>query len=348
MNLLRFVLPLVCLPVFAQAVTNEDKETIITALQQRIEQHYVLESTIPEVVAHLEQLRTSPLLHQQKTHDDVARLLRNELQQFDKHFTVKWTAPSVGDNKSTARADNPEKEGWFSQLARKNQGYNSVEVLAGNIGYIDFWGFAEVNAHYKAKTEAAMMFLTGVDALIIDLRNNGGGSAQAVQLLSSYFLEGNVHLNSFFNRDTGMTTHFRTLGDIPRYFSQAPVYILTSEKTFSAAEEFAYNFKHLKRGMIVGSPTKGGANPWRYVGLPSHYKLGVPTSMAINPVTNTNWEGVGVQPDVLTDAEDAFKKAYVLALKKTLTDAQGWNLQEKQEALDELSPEQAINTETLK
>lgn len=159
--------------------------------------------------------------------------------------------------------------------------------------------------------------------LIIDLRNNGGGSAQMVQYISSFFLAGKVHLNSFYSRSSEQTQDFYTfeLIDYPA-FERIPIVILISNKTFSAAEEFAYNFKHLNRAVIIGEPSKGGANPWQYFNLPlldetkPGIRVAIPTAKAINPITQQNWEGKGVQPHQLVESESAEEIAQSMLLRK--------------------------------
>jgi retinol-binding protein 3 len=172
-----------------------------------------------------------------------------------------------------------------------------------------------------------MNFLASTDALIIDVRRNGGGEAEMVQLICSYLLPGDkpIHLNSFYWREGDRTEEFWTLKDLPgkRYLGKE-VYVLTSRGTFSAAEVFTYNLKNLKRATIVGETTGGGAHPGGDVLLGDHFAAFIATGRAINPITKTNWEGTGVKPDVEVDAERALDVAREMALKRlreTLTDA---------------------------
>jgi C-terminal processing protease CtpA/Prc len=163
-----------------------------------------------------------------------------------------------------------------------------------------------------------MAFVENTDALIIDVRRNGGGGRVVIDFLSSYFLGPNpVHLNSVYNGIQNYTEEFWTQAELPgeRYGTDKPLYILTSKRTFSAAEEFSYNLKHLDRAVIVGEQTGGGAHPITIRRLTDEFVLRLPIARSINPVTGTNWEGTGVTPDNEVSAEEALKAAHLEALK---------------------------------
>jgi C-terminal processing protease CtpA/Prc len=166
-----------------------------------------------------------------------------------------------------------------------------------------------------ATAAAAMNFLAGTRAIIFDLRANGGGDPAMVALLSSYLFAEPTHLNDLWERKTGTTQQFWTLPYVPgRRMDGKPVYVLTSHRTFSGAEEFAYNLKNLKRATIVGEVTGGGAHPVSPHRIDDHFVIGVPFARAVNPISKTNWEGTGVEPDVKVAAADALDTAVKLAM----------------------------------
>ena len=136
--------------------------------------------------------------------------------------------------------------------------------------------------------------------------------------LSSYLFEEPVHLNSFYNRPTDTTTESWTQAEVPgkKFSSETEVFVLTSSHTFSGAEEFSYNLKNMKRGTIVGETTGGGAHPVMPVIVSDRLHITMPFARAINPITETNWEGVGVKPDVEVDSDMALDKAIELANKR--------------------------------
>jgi C-terminal processing protease CtpA/Prc len=129
-----------------------------------------------------------------------------------------------------------------------------------------------------------------------------------------YISWGFVSLNSIHWRETNKNEEFWTIDDLPSgKRPNLPLYILTSKDTFSAAEEFAYNLKVRKRAYIVGETTKGGANPGHFFDLPSRLSIFIPTGTAVDPITKTNWEGVGVAPHLPVIAVLAFEEAYAMA-----------------------------------
>lgn len=241
-----------------------------------------------------------------------ARALTAHLQEVshDKHLRVLNTNGS-GANFAT-RLD-PELNRMLS--AKRNYGFEKIERLAGNIGYLDLRGFEDPSAA-RDTVSAAMTFLANTDALIFDLRQNGGGSPHMVALLSSYLFDKRVHLNSIYDRPSDSTQEFWTQAEVPgKRYGDKPVYVLTSKRTFSAAEEFTYNLKNLKRAVIIGETTGGGAHPVSPRRLGSQFIITVPMARSINPITKTNWEGTGVTPDIAVTAEQALKVAQLTALK---------------------------------
>ena len=244
--------------------------------------------------------------------------LTEDLQSIskDKHLRVRF---SPQDAKEMLAANNSEEEDekkWNEMLAKENYGFKKVERLPGNIGYIDFTNFASPK-YSKETVTAVMKFVENCDALIFDLRQNGGGDPAGVQLICSYlFGEEPVHLNDLYFRPKDKTEEFWTLRKVDgKKMPDVPVYVLTSNYTFSGAEEFAYNLKNLKRAAIIGETTGGGANPGGPMAANEYFLVFVPTGKAINPITKTNWEGVGVTPDVQISSDKALEKARIMAME---------------------------------
>ncbi|MEW6051208.1 MAG: S41 family peptidase [Candidatus Zixiibacteriota bacterium] len=197
-----------------------------------------------------------------------------------------------------------------------------LERLPGNIGYLDLRQF--VGAEFAGQTAVnAMGFLANTDAIIFDLRQNGGGDPSMIQLLTSYLLKEPTHLNSFYIRQTDSIAQFWSAAWVPgQRLEKADVYVLTSSFTFSGAEEFTYNLKNLKRATIIGETTGGGAHPVEEHFFPSlHFGARIPFGRAINPISGTNWEGTGVKPDIEIPADKALVVAQQTALKKLLEKA---------------------------
>ncbi len=249
-----------------------------------------------------------------------ADALTNDLRAVsnDKHIYVMFSPEPLADRKPDAPPPAAEVERFREQVRFWNAGFIKVERLAGNVGYLRLDEFAPPDLA-ASKAAAAMTMLSGTDALIIDLRNNGGGHPATVAVLVSYLYAADeeIHINDLYFRPNNQTRQFWTLPDLtgPRY-PKKPVYVLTSKRTFSGAEEFAYDLQQLKRGTIVGEVTGGGANPGDVQRVHANFGVFVPTGRAINPVSKTNWEGVGVKPDVTATEDKALDVAYLAALAK--------------------------------
>jgi C-terminal processing protease CtpA/Prc len=200
-----------------------------------------------------------------------------------------------------------------ANMERNNCAFEKVERLPSNVGYVKFNGFAPPDVCGPTAT-AAMNFLGNVDAIIFDLRQNGGGDPAMVALISTYLFDEPTHLNDLYNRKEDKTTQFWTLPYVPgKRLAGKPVFVLTSKRTFSGAEEFTYNLKNLKRATIVGETTGGGAHPVDGHRLDDHFMIGVPFARAVNPISKTNWEGTGVEPDVKVPADQALDVARKMA-----------------------------------
>jgi hypothetical protein len=248
--------------------------------------------------------------------DALAMLLTTQLQEVshDKHLRVNFS-PAVLPKGDQER--NPEEEARMrTQMEHRNCFFEKAEVLPSNIGYLKFNAFPDPAVCGPTAT-AAMNFLANVDAIIFDLRNNGGGDPAMVALISSYLFDEPTHLNDLYNRKEDKTTQFWTLPYVTgKRLAGKPVFVLTSKRTFSGAEEFTYNLKNLKRATIVGETTGGGAHPVSGHRIGDHFTIGVPFARAVNPISKTNWEGTGVEPDVKVPAEQALDTAKKLAADK--------------------------------
>jgi hypothetical protein len=203
---------------------------------------------------------------------------------------------------------------------RINYGFEKMERMPGNVGYLDLRGFSGDPAG-QATAVATMNFLANTDALIIDLRRNGGGHPKMIATILTYFTKPDDRLliNRFYHRENNETNEYWTSPYVPgpRYTGK-PIYVLISNRTGSAAEEFAYDVQTHKLGTVVGAVSAGGANPGGVYRLSENFAAFIATGRAINPITKTNWEGVGVQPDTVTTGGEALRTAYVMALRKAL------------------------------
>ena len=239
----------------------------------------------------------------------------------DLHFSVGryegFSEPSATEEPpSRAKIDE-----WRNAAARRGYDIEKIERLPGNVGYIELRRFAGVES-VGAAYAAAMSLLAGTDALIVDLRRNGGGDPASVAYLMSHFLPAGQphHLIDIYDRPTDTTRQIWTVPTFSQRYDK-PVYVLTSARTGSAAEDFAYNVQVLKRGTVVGETTIGASNPMNWYSLGYDIAVSIPTSRMINFVTKTNWERVGVKPDVAVPAAQALQAAHTAILRNLVSSA---------------------------
>jgi hypothetical protein len=291
---------------------DKARAQVVQALIRELHRSYVL----PDKVALMDRELNTRL--RQNAYDSVvsrlalARTLTLDLQRVnpDKHLHVDAEC-SRGRSGS-----GPETRPPPSATDRPRV-FGEVRRLDGNVAYIEIATFGVPGPAAKDEIRDTMSQAADAAAIIFDVRRNGGGEPETVALVSSYVFGAEpVHLNSIYWRVPGRTDDFFTDPRVQgaKFGPTKPVYVLTSGRTFSAAEEFTYNLQTRKRATIVGETTGGGANPGDVVPLPENFSAFVPNGRAINPITNTNWEGTGVKPDVDATMETALDAALKLAL----------------------------------
>jgi hypothetical protein len=241
---------------------------------------------------------------------EFARAVTLDMQgvTHDKHLHV-----DVACSRTSARAGASASP---APSAERQRIFGKTERLAGNVAYIDIATFGVPGAQVREEVRDTMSQAADAPAIIFDVRHNGGGEPETVALVTSYVFGAEpVHLNSLYWRIPDRTDDFYTDPRVPgtKFGPTKPVYVLTSSRTFSAAEEFTYNLQTRKRATIVGETTGGGAHPGDVVPLPFGLTVLVPNGRAINPITHTNWEGTGVKPDVAVPAASALEAALKLA-----------------------------------
>lgn len=297
-----------------KSLTKAYKEQVINTLSQLMNDHYVFPEVAKLTEEHLKAQFNDGYFDTFDNDETFAKALTESVQTInkDKHMRIRPNRPYVAPDKSPDRMIEEHLDG-MDRSRRENAGFNTVEILDGNIGYLDLRGFAGMEIG-KPVADAYMKLMSRADAIIIDLSKNGGGSPAMVQYLCSYFFDQKLHLNSLYWREGNRTQEFWTLdvvgGD---KMPEAPLFIITSKYTFSGAEEFSYNMQTQKRATLVGQTTGGGANPGGGFSINPNLTVFIPTGKAINPITKTNWEGVGVIPEVETDEDKTFDNAFELA-----------------------------------
>ena len=308
----------------ANKLTKKEIAATIDSVGRKLNKNYVF----PELATKMTKILKTNLKNGKYTMVtnpvELARQLTNDLQEIskDKHLMIVYNPTVIARENSLTNEDRANEEAeWLKDLVthlkRDNYGFKEVKILDSNIGYLDLREF--VDPKYGSETLAASMnFLRNTEAIIIDLRQNDGGHPEMVQLLASYFFSTErVHLANHFNRPKNELSESWTLANVTGIRKpDTDLYILTSSKTFSAAEAFSYELQQLKRATIIGEKTAGGAHLTGSVIATDKFYVRIPQGRTTSPVTNSNWEGVGVTPDIKASADDALKTALSKALER--------------------------------
>jgi hypothetical protein len=294
---------------------------IIEGVIKRLNDFYVF----PEIAKQMETAIRQRMRNKEYDQITSAALLAQTLTSHlhavnpDKHLGVTYSYQSVPLNDRKTEPTPEQLERRRRLAASVNYGFEKIDRLEGNIGYLRIDGFMPADVGGETAI-AAMNFLANTDALIFDMRYsaNGGDPTMSV-LLSSYLFEKPVHLDDFYWREGNRTEQIWTMPYVPgkRHIGK-DVYFLTSKDTISAGEGFVYELQNLKRATVIGEITAGAANPGYEYRINEHFMIFVPMGRAINPITKTNWEGVGIKPDIPVPAEQALNTAHLIALKKLL------------------------------
>jgi retinol-binding protein 3 len=292
------------------------RQRVIDAVGSSLKELYVYPETAQKMDEAVRDHEKRGDYHAVTDGDALAGLFTKHLQEVshDKHLRVIYRPYKLPPDDHGPGAE--EKAMQRKQLEHSNCGFVKVEILPGNIGYLKFNVFADPDL-CGSTAIAAMNFLSHVDAIIFDLRENRGGHPDMIALMSTYLFDKPTHLNDLYNRKEDETTQYWTLPYVPgNRLADTPAFILNSNITFSGAEEFSYNLKNLKRAALVGETTGGGAHPVTAHRIDDHFTIMAPFARAINPVSKTNWEGTGVVRDVSAKASEALGVAEDLARAK--------------------------------
>lgn len=298
-------------------ISEAEREEAIEGAAAQIEARFYDVELASEIAQLLRDAEAEGQFDSLTTRSGFALAVTNMLQPYDRHFRLTDTGapePSSGDSQ-----DGPPPGGspWAAG-ASINYGFERVERLPGNVGYIKFNGFFP--AAMGGETAAtALDFVKDTDALIFDVTDNGGGDPSMVMLLISHLLDPSepILVNEFLfrNGDTTNTLPMMSLTELASIARpDVPVFITTSRRTASAAEGFSYHLQAMDRATIVGETTAGAGNPGGPVYAGAGFSIFVAVGSPRNPITGSNWEAVGVVPDHPAPRYDAATTAHALAL----------------------------------
>ena len=304
------------------AVDSAMRAETIDSLVAKLNDHYVFPDKAKQIETVLRERQQQGKYDGSTDGEQLAKQLTDDVRGVakDLHMVVDFNPgqvpPDLVGPPPTSQAEWDQRNNVVIRMIARvfrsvsNLGIEKVDHLGPNIGYLQV---TEFPPHFMVadKYAAAMKKLADTDGLIVDLRDNRGGGPQSVALLISYFVDQRTRVNDMWDRDTGITTQQWTEDklDGKRYGGMKPVYILVGPGTMSAGEDFAYTMQAMKRATVIGAPTWGGAHPARPYRLGDHFLVVIPSRRAINPITHSNWEGVGVIPDTAVAPDNALAVA---------------------------------------
>jgi hypothetical protein len=311
----------------AQQVSKQDRSVIISKAIGLMEENYIYPERVADIRQQLQQQMKKGAydsLHQAK---DFLQVLNNDMERFghDHHLNISYGPERVkqilADEKNEKEGrEETITEGFLQQIRYENFRMRKLERLDGNIGYFSFLNFTPLPVS-KQSLAAAMNFLYYSNAIIIDLRDNGGGYAATMNFLLSYFLEDSVPVSMHRFRKNNTVVKTFTIQDelIRKIPANTPLYILVSNRTSSAAEGFAYTLQQYKRAVILGEPTKGEGNPGSLFAINNSLYMMIPTAEAINAISGNSIEFTGVVPDIKTGRPKAMTMALLQAYRLLAT-----------------------------
>ncbi len=307
----------------AEKITKSSLHKLVHKISHLIEEYYPFPEKSQKMISQIQKKLREDAYDSIENAHELAQTLTGELQDIshDYHITVIYSpkdAAQISEKLKLDPLNENYESNWWQWIHSDNFGIPKIEYLIGNIGYIDIRYFAPVNLAGEVAV-AAMNFLARCDALIFDLRQCGGGDPFMTQLFQSYLFDKNkkpkLLLSKYHHAKSEIHQNW-TYPFIPgKRLSEAPVYILTSARTFSGGEDMAYTLKHHGRATIVGEITGGGAHPVTELLPGEGFILILPEGYPTHPVTNSNWEGKGVQPDIEIVQENALEIAHRHAMQ---------------------------------
>lgn len=302
-------------------VDDRQKELVVNGFINELKASYIFPEKVEKFEQAIRIFQTKREYRQNTSSINLANKVNEILAREigDGHLFFGYSERELPVVESDESIQAIEKQHELDFMRALNWGIEKVQRFSFNIGYIDVSMFADT-AHAEETIAAAMTLVSHTEALIIDLRFSRGGDPETVALLASYFLDNPTHLSDIYDRKEQKTTQIKSRESVigKHYGEQRSLYILTSQDTYSAAEDFAYTLKHLNRAQIVGEVTGGGAHPGEFFRLAPHFEAFIPTARSINAVTKDNWEGKGVIPNIKVDASSALVVAQTKILEAVL------------------------------
>jgi hypothetical protein len=309
----------------ASAARALNPQAVVAEVRKIIAERYVLPERRPALDAVLAEGLSSGR-YRVSDPRQLATLINADLERVgkDKHLSFDYNPEQASMFASRRNAAGPDNEAYEAMVRTRNHGIMELKVLPGNVRYMDYRGFDWIGPDTAAALDNAMTFLAGGDAVIIDIRRNGGGSPAAVQYITSHFMEAGKPLMTFHMNGKASPDTTATLAEIkaPRMIGK-PLYVLTSGGSASAAEEFAGHVGGYKFGELVGENTAGAGFRNELVPVAGDFVISVSVGRAVLAATGKDWEAVGLAPTMAAKVPAALDVAQAAALRRLAGTASG-------------------------
>lgn len=318
------------LPVATFPLNTKATKTLVDSLSNQLLKFYVFADNAKQMSDYIKERCKKGAYNNVKDPHVLAAMLTKDVASvhLDEHFHVEYN-PKMANELLGYIDDVPKMVAErLNQDKLKNFGFKKVEILNGNIGYLEISSFSRLNDHSQAAAAAALGLLANANALIIDLRYGKGGSPEMINYIVSHFFKEKTHVSDIYMRCEKTTLPYWTTPPTDKHLlplTEMPIYILTSYKTFSAAEGLTFELQSLNRAVVVGETTRGGAHTVTYRPLSSGFVADVPFGRAFSPETHANWEGVGIEPDIKVSAENALETAELKIFENALANTKDEN-----------------------
>jgi len=344
----------------AQSLTAEIRKQTIDDLSALLPDRYAYKELGQKLQQSLQQNLKAGKYDSYNSPIEFSTAVTNDLRSLnsDRHLALNYSPEVQTPNANPTAIPPPltteERAKSASDFNRQmNFGFKSVQFFNGNVCSLKFDYFDSYLAYSSPILDALMASLKNCDAVILDLRENTGGSSEMVGYITGFFFKDRTLSGTSYNRLTDTTTdEFITPQAKDKQLADVDLFVLTSNVTVSAAEALAYNLKYLKKAKVVGETSAGAANPGRVTRINNLFTAFIPNRHGMNVVTKTNWEGTGVPIDIPSAAEDALRVARIEALKQLRQKATG-PLQRKKfdnyiTFLEKTKPEKDLPEKTLR
>jgi hypothetical protein len=305
-------------PAKGQKIEQSQASTVVSQTAQLVSRHYFDPGRRAAIVQRLEESRaagryatTDPRQLAQRVTEDLLAVTN------DWHMSLTWDPANHARLAAEASSPGPPQAHSREQSIRTNHGLEQMRILPGNVRYLRISAFPWIPDRSGAAYDAAMAFLREGDAVIVDLRNNGGGNASAERYAISHFMPGDhERLLMTFQDENGAPEQERVHSYLPggRIIGK-PLFVLVNGRTASAAEAFAYHVQQFRLGRIVGGRTAGAGNNNQLFPVAPGFVASISVYSPRHAVSGGNWERIGIAPDIDAKPAESLTVAHVAALE---------------------------------